>query len=204
MKPAWQYAIAVDAGDQHAHRMAPSFWMTVERSMPDRDQTFTTPSSPAVSRPAPSGLQRPVVMAVECAAMFRSTRADLFRIIKRPSLLVISNKSPALDDPELLPPPSFRVADEDDPIVLDCRTCVSQCRSVGKKSSGSLATGTGSRVLTFHLYSWWSSLKQEILKWILRNIIGLGLTWRNTPHRYCSNPNRLRCPYGLCLWRCLF
>uniref|UniRef100_A0A1A9UVD9 Uncharacterized protein n=1 Tax=Glossina austeni TaxID=7395 RepID=A0A1A9UVD9_GLOAU len=80
-----------------------------------------------VSKPAPSGLQRPVLIAAACAVMLLSTRPLLFNMTKRPSLLQISKVSLPLPPPLPRPPNS------------------SQCKSVGIKSSGSLATSTESR-----------------------------------------------------------
>uniref|UniRef100_A0A1A9ZFI7 Uncharacterized protein n=1 Tax=Glossina pallidipes TaxID=7398 RepID=A0A1A9ZFI7_GLOPL len=86
-----------------------------------------------VSKPAPSGLQRPVLIAAACAVMLLSTRPLLFNMTKRPSLLQISKVSLPLPPPLPRPPNS------------------SQCKSVGIKSSGSLATSTESR-FSFNLY----------------------------------------------------
>lgn len=133
MCPPWLKAIDVEVGAQRAQRMASSLCTTVERSMPERDQILMTPSSAAVSKPAPSGLQRPELIAAVCAEMLRSTRALLLSITKRPSLLQMSSVSLPLPPPLLRPPSS------------------SQCRSVGMKSSGSLATSTESRLTSLHL-----------------------------------------------------
>lgn len=141
--PPWQNTIEVEFGAQRAHRMASSFCTTVERNMPDLDQILITPSSPAVSRPAPSGLHRPELMAAPWAEMLRSTRALLFRITNRPSLLHTSRVSLPLPPPLLRPPRR------------------SQWRSVGTKSSGSLATSTESRLTSLHLKIWWSSLQEK-------------------------------------------
>jgi len=99
MCPPWQNTMEVELGAQRAQWMASSFCTTVDRNIPDRDQILITPSSPAVRRPAPSGLQRPELMAAPWAEMLRSTRALLFRITNLPSLLQISRLSLPLPPP---------------------------------------------------------------------------------------------------------
>jgi hypothetical protein len=80
--------------------------------MPVRENIFMIPSSPAVSNPEPSELQRHDVMAALCAAILRSTLAPLFKIMNLPSDDAISKFS-------LLFPPDF---------------AISQLKSVGVKS----------------------------------------------------------------------
>lgn len=131
--------------------MAFSFCIIVDRSIPNFDQTLMTPSSPAVSRPVPSGLHRLEFTQPWCAFMIRSTRAFRFNIMNRPSLLLINNESL----------PLLLLFDEADDFAV-VRELHNHCKSVGRKSSGNFATWFGARVFALHLYRYWSSLGIEL------------------------------------------
>lgn len=111
--------------------------MTVDLNIPVREKILMIPSSPAVSSPEPSELQRHDVIAALWAEMLLSTLAPLFKIINLPSDDAISKFS-------LLFPPVF---------------AINQLKSVGVKS-GIFATWTNSRVAVVHLTIWQSSLKE--------------------------------------------
>lgn len=151
-----QYAIDMELGDHAAARIGVSFWIIVERSIPSFDHILITPSSPAVSRPVPSGLHRAAFIDPTWAFTIRSARALRFSMIYRPSLLQINNESLVLL-PLLLPGPAALAA---------VRVLHSHCKSNGKKSSGSLATCVGTCVFTSHLYKCCSSLSKKNLRFI--------------------------------------
>lgn len=79
-----QYAIDIEFGDQQATRIGVSFWIIVDRNIPNLDHTLIIPSSPAVKRPVPSGLHRAALIDPTCALTIRSARALRFNIMKRP------------------------------------------------------------------------------------------------------------------------
>lgn len=160
--------MVIEFGAQQAIRMAFSFCMIVDRSIPNFDQTLMTPSSPAVSRPVPSGLHRAAFTQPWCAFMMRSTRAFRFNIMNRPSLLPINRES--------LPLPLLFDGPDDFAVIRELH---SHCRSVGRKSSGSFATWFGVRVFALHLYKNWSSLLNW--KWIQLEAVGVSL-------EFCAYP----------------
>lgn len=115
------YATDIEFGDQHATRIGVSFWIIVDLSIPSFDHTLMIPSSPAVRRPVPSGLQRAAFIDPMCAFMIRSARALRFNMMKRPSLLHINSNSFDLLSLELPGPLD----------LLDARLPHSHCKSVG-------------------------------------------------------------------------